>query len=376
MIKTDAADVAYFDGPFFFGLDELHLIGMGLCQKFLLLLTGKFNGVKVVVGDLSQSKPWWNTFKSDLHESRKLINKTDFDGSFRYPWSKFTTRAVDWITLVCYVVPTLVVPSIAEENTVTAVMALVRFVQMTQQRKLTERHLDQMDRDLQCWNTFLDHQQTAQKITYNFTTPNHHLLRHITQCIRKLGPMSSYSCRSMERSIGGMKQLIRANKDSGINAMNIMVDLAALTYIDINTAYETDLDMEDDMLDVDDELNSNDDVYADDNMHADDIQADDEFYADDELYDDDNLYGDDEMEIDCDDCDDDDTDGSVDARLGKSRVKQSLHNPTNWPEVLRSINASLHSLDFDDTFYHSSTAYRHEQKLTQKMYIFTVPDNR
>ncbi|KAI8330084.1 hypothetical protein BC941DRAFT_456942 [Chlamydoabsidia padenii] len=154
-----------------------------------------------------------------------------FSGSICNPTSKFATRAVDWIAFASYVVPILFVPSLAN-NVAAAVMSIVRFTQFTQQRRLTDADLQMMDEDLMIWNTYIENLLKTNTIKLSFITPNHHTLLHVTDAIRELGPMHSYSCRGMERSIGGMKKLIRSTRDSGMNARKIMLDMAAMNYIE------------------------------------------------------------------------------------------------------------------------------------------------
>ncbi|SAM06222.1 hypothetical protein [Absidia glauca] len=214
-------------------------------------------------------------FEKDLESSRLTIPKHEFHGSFRVPGSRYSVRAVDWIDLVRYVLPALVVPSLSSDA-VTAVMAVVRFVQLTQRKRITEEGLLMMDEDLLTWNDFIELMQQNLIVGRNFVTPNHHYLSHVTEAIRQLGPMYSYSARSMERSIGTLKRLIRSKQDSGINGINVMLDLSALAYVELlgdldlkvydNEVYEygDDDDNDDDNDGNDDDDDGNDDSSEDD----------------------------------------------------------------------------------------------------------------
>ncbi|SAM02425.1 hypothetical protein [Absidia glauca] len=288
---SDAAKmVPGFGGPFFFGLDELHLIGMGLCHHLYKLFKGEYDGENAFkhtrtntnLWSLSKPKPWWAQFEKDLESSRLTIPKHEFHGSFRVPGSRYSVRAVDWIDLVRYVLPALVVPSLSSDA-VTAVMAVVRFVQLTQRKRITEEGLLMMDEDLTTWNDFIELMQQNLIVGRNFVTPNHHYLSHVTEAIRQLGPMYSYSARSMERSIGTLKRLIRSKQDSGINGINVMLDLSALAYVDLlgdldlkvydNEVYEYG---DDDDNDDDDDGNDDDDDGNDDSSEDDDDDDEDD----------------------------------------------------------------------------------------------------
>jgi hypothetical protein len=311
--------VPYFDGPFFFALDELHLIGMGLCQHLFGLFAGNFDVAGAQKGPFSLNQSWKTTLGKDLDQARANINQEDFNGSFRFPWSKYTTRAVDWIDLVRFVVPALIIPSLTDYEAQNALLSLVRFVQRTQCRQLTEDDLQHMDGDLLIWNTYVERMQQANRIARGFVKPNHHYLTHVTEAIRHLGPLCSYSTRSMERSIGGLKQLTRSNKDSGANAMNVMMDLAALAYMDQRYGVGNDLRMSIDNNDLGDNP-ENDDVAEDDDGEEEDDDDDDD---------------DDEEEE-----DDDDMDVGLEVltRLGKSVITQLVRDHAGWPDEMRNVD--------------------------------------
>jgi hypothetical protein len=95
------------------------------------LFDGLFDANNATKAPFTLSNGWRARLTQDLDHSRKWIDKQDFDGSFRTPKSKYTTRAVDWIALVCYAVPSLIVPTIQDDEAVAALMAIVRFVQRT-----------------------------------------------------------------------------------------------------------------------------------------------------------------------------------------------------------------------------------------------------
>ncbi|SAL94841.1 hypothetical protein, partial, partial [Absidia glauca] len=240
LYPSDVANmIPGFSGPFFFGLDELHLIGMGLCRQLYLLFRGNHDGENEF--KLSKSSKWWKQFEADLEASRPTIPMSEFHGSFRVPWSKYSTRDVDWIDLVRYVFPALVVPSLPPAAA-SGIMVITRFVQLTQRKQITSNDI-----------------------------------------------------LSMERSIGVLKKAIRSTTDSGANGMNVMVDMSALAYLQRQSkslGYALDVVLNA----VDDDMN------AAANLDDDDFDADlhgASFYESDSDGDSDGGSGDDDSNDDC-----------------------------------------------------------------------------
>jgi hypothetical protein len=78
-------------------------------------------------------------------------------------------------------------------------MAIITFIQYTQQNQLTCDDLNIMDHCLHAFNLFVDnavHQKNNPRLVFN--TPTVHYLKHATHTIRALGPLRHYSTRCME----------------------------------------------------------------------------------------------------------------------------------------------------------------------------------
>jgi hypothetical protein len=83
----------------FFALDELHLIGHGICKHLYRLYIGKYD-VKGATTKYSLGSGAWNAVANDL-----LSNSIDyeaFENGFRLPAKQRSHRAVDWIGLLSY----------------------------------------------------------------------------------------------------------------------------------------------------------------------------------------------------------------------------------------------------------------------------------
>lgn len=89
------------------------------------------------------------------------------------------------------------------------------------------------NRSIELWNKFLTVEIAAKRIQKGVFKPVQHYLSHIPYMIRKHGVLKAYSGRSMERTIGLYKKLIKSKVDSGTNAGNILQRFAFYNHINI-----------------------------------------------------------------------------------------------------------------------------------------------
>ncbi|SAM04433.1 hypothetical protein [Absidia glauca] len=236
---TPLASLKSFNGPVTFGLDELHLLGHGLCKQVLDLITG----ITTKKGDLFLTNVKVQGLFADMENSRCGI-PASFDGSFRTPHSKYTTRSVDYLALISYVVPALFVAELRTAEAKHALLSVVKFLQLAQLRSITEQQLNIMDEHLQVWNDYLQAQVNDQKLTITVYKPNYHYLQHVTAMIRQLGPLYSVSTRCLERTIGRYKKMLKSTKDSGVEAGNVLLTSAATNYVSVVMDGENDGDFD------------------------------------------------------------------------------------------------------------------------------------
>jgi hypothetical protein len=214
----------------FFGLDELHLIGLGLCKKLYGLLVGNYD-VDGCETPISLTKKTWKNVEKDLELAKKNIQYQGLGYAFRLPETQQNHRAVDMIGLIIHIFPALVVPRLPFD-TAYAVMNRVMFVQLSQKWQLDDLDLEFMDEQLMEFYNFINTVIINRQVNKRYLTPNLHYLKHITTAIRNLGSLRFYSTRPMERAIGGLKKDIRNNVKTGENAMNTMIDLLATAHLD------------------------------------------------------------------------------------------------------------------------------------------------
>jgi hypothetical protein len=84
----------------------------------------------------------------------------------------------------------------------------------------------------------------AKRIHSGVFKPVQHYLSHIVYMIKQQGVLRAYSARSMERSIGKYKKLIKSKVDAGANAGNILERLITRNHINSQTwDVHTELDL-------------------------------------------------------------------------------------------------------------------------------------
>jgi hypothetical protein len=203
---------------------------MGLCRQLYKLLIG-FYDVANCDEPISLSERTWNDIENDLDKSKQGILDTDFECAFRLPSTQQTHRAVDWLGLVIYIFPSLVVQRLSTETGM-EIMNMVKFTQLSQEWYLNENDLQEMDALLDNFCIFINSIINTNKIKKTFLTPNFHYLKHVTTIIRNMGCLRYHSTRAMERAIGDLKDDIRSTVKTGENGMNVLVDKAATAHLD------------------------------------------------------------------------------------------------------------------------------------------------
>ncbi|KAI7858186.1 hypothetical protein BDC45DRAFT_414060, partial [Circinella umbellata] len=213
---TPFAELKSFSGPFFFGLDELHLIGANLGP----LLWKMFNKDSNSVFRLSKKKN--DTLGRCLEESIKTLPST-FTG--RPIGSSYL--AVDWVDIVIFIIPTIVTElleqSRCERNAISCLLGLVEAYSITLSWEVTNEDITKVQILLDQWHIF-----AMEKLEHNLYTSVMHYLRHIPQALKYLGPTRAYSTRPSERIIGVYSRLIKSKSSPASNAANVMMRLSAI----------------------------------------------------------------------------------------------------------------------------------------------------
>lgn len=84
---------------------------------------------------------------------------------------------------------------------------------------------------LKQWNIFLLNEIRNKRIQPGVLKPVQHYLTHIPYMIEKQGVLKAYSGRSMERTIGRYKKMIKSKVDAGANAGNVLERFTIYGYV-------------------------------------------------------------------------------------------------------------------------------------------------
>ncbi|ORX49546.1 hypothetical protein DM01DRAFT_1107571 [Hesseltinella vesiculosa] len=126
-----------------------------------------------------------------------------FDVKFKIPEaSNDPLRSKDVLGLFKYIVPTLVIPAIERPSSRGGLSALCRIFRLMGQREISDSQLDRLKSDIDRWTTFLHDEHLSNAAAVRFHT-NHAFPAACPEVIRMIGPPFAYSCRTLERTIGG-----------------------------------------------------------------------------------------------------------------------------------------------------------------------------
>ncbi|SAM08341.1 hypothetical protein [Absidia glauca] len=193
------------DGMYFlgYGLGKM-LFAMFQPIKKNLYVTSKgkrkYLAARDYLGDLELTK-----VGEAMALSKPDIPVGHFDGNWddivKYP----NARAVDWINFVLFVVPTLLAPSLYYDNTREILSNLIIAMHLCLSWKVDQEDRIFIKSSISRFQSFLYTQIQLENLLRNCFTSNIHYLGHIAMIIERLGPLQTYSCRQLERTIGHYK---------------------------------------------------------------------------------------------------------------------------------------------------------------------------
>lgn len=248
-----------FTGAEFFLCDEMHLIArnISILVQGLIFTPDKFKG--------SLTTEYAFDLKSNINKdvllgrvseymvsSRKLI-PARFEGNWNGANSGYL-RAVDRQDILLYVMPTMVLQHLRDQEATSALMSLINGCTIALQWSISAAEIRKMNRYLrvinitilkchltfvsyviscfQAWHRYLNEQMQNERLNVRVFTANNHYLAHLAFIIKQVGPLKAYSCRSLERTIKKFRNLSRGFKDIGANTSNVIS-----THARYNTTY-------------------------------------------------------------------------------------------------------------------------------------------
>lgn len=140
------ATIPGFVAPTSFAFDELHTLGYGISKQLVSLMEGgKRQNKDYTKGDLYIGEKETMALFTAMEQSRSTIPSV-FTGSFRRPHGKYTTRAVDWLDISRFVIPSLFVPACPNRDAQDALLAIVSVIQIALQPSINNELLQLMER--------------------------------------------------------------------------------------------------------------------------------------------------------------------------------------------------------------------------------------
>ncbi|KAG2214761.1 hypothetical protein INT45_006290 [Circinella minor] len=208
-------------GPFFFGCDEMHLYGCNIGPGVFAWLTNPIlrapyllnKAQKISVSNaIKKSIPTWpGTFEGIIKD---VMNTTK------------DSRAVDFIALLQYVVPTIVIDQLEATNcpkeAISALACLVKACSLSLSWKITTADIESINEAVKSW-----HNYAVDNISKSLQTVCLHYLHHVPEVFRLYGPLRGIGARCMERSVGLFDKMIKSTKSPGVNAGNQLKMVAA-----------------------------------------------------------------------------------------------------------------------------------------------------
>ncbi|KAI8098863.1 uncharacterized protein BX664DRAFT_254329, partial [Halteromyces radiatus] len=198
-----------FEGPSFFGLEEMHLLGHGLTKQ-LKDLFGSPN-VNEMIPDRNVAGGAWKTFPFFL-DGIKLVNVGEamlssrcnipsevFGGNWDDIFAR-KGRAVDWMDFLLFVVPTLILPHMLDKKAQEVMHDMLLACHLCLRWEIRPYDLSFIRRSMDRFQNCLNIAMTKKAIKRKVFTITMHYLGHIWYIVQHLGPMNVYSCRSMERT--------------------------------------------------------------------------------------------------------------------------------------------------------------------------------
>ncbi|KAI8323632.1 hypothetical protein EDC96DRAFT_595496 [Choanephora cucurbitarum] len=245
-------DVPVFDiaGTYFHGLDELHLFS-NVTKLVYAMIASNLSKAFKFVGNEGAYPFRINKVDCALIEEALKLTKSNVPNIFAGSWQPFNPstslskyRSVDYIDILRYVMPTLIAPRLVNKTAGKALGCLCRGVSLAMQRCLSGAEVSEIKSNINVWFDFLDKCVADRSISLTVFRINMHLLSHLSEIIKKLGPMTAYSVRTMERSIGSLKKKMKASNRAGINAGNIIEIDQLIDFIDVHQLVDLRVDVE------------------------------------------------------------------------------------------------------------------------------------
>jgi hypothetical protein len=228
-VATPLADLKYFNGPFFFPIDYMHLFGQNIGPQIANLLTSDDLYVDPTAKDSMRLKNKDVNRINVLLRSSCLLVPTTFSGVYDSLGSGYN-RAVDWLFFLRYSLSTTIVDFLYKDIR-SKVLLISRICNLTCQREIKKSDITKLKRYITEWLDWLSSLVVSGVLNYWVFTINQHFLLHLPKLIKKMGPMPNYGAFPVERCIQENKGMQRSNRDPHANSGNVLIELAAIHWM-------------------------------------------------------------------------------------------------------------------------------------------------
>ncbi|SAM04410.1 hypothetical protein [Absidia glauca] len=146
-----------------------------------------------------------STVGNDMLTSRPDIPLSFFNGNWDNIEKHQAARAVDWMDFLLFVVPTLIIPSLHYPEAREKLKNLIISIHLCLRWELSTSDILFIQKSIDSFQEFLIERIQLETLNRRCFKINIHYLGHIAYMVQRLGPLPSYSCRPLERTIGYYK---------------------------------------------------------------------------------------------------------------------------------------------------------------------------
>ncbi|KAG2208192.1 hypothetical protein INT45_010943, partial [Circinella minor] len=214
-----------FHGATFFPVDPMHLLGPGIRKQLWRIMCGEYGKEG---NPLYLTKSQRELIGSRIAGSRSLIPSSFSGDCGDISFQSGFYRAVDWIHFVLYLVPTTILEFYNANDTKQALVNLATIYRYTLSREICSDDIQKLQTAVKSWINWLKRQVRQSNILPTVFTVNVHYLTHLHKIIERIGPLPYIAAFSMERTIGNIKRRIHSKRYAGVNAGNVLIELAAV----------------------------------------------------------------------------------------------------------------------------------------------------
>ena len=140
-----------FNGPSFFGLDKMCLIGHGIAKALWRMFEGQYGNTDF----LRLSNVEWQTVANSMQRSQKSIPMAFYGIEKNIAIKSEYFQVVDWIDFLLYVMLTIVIEVVDDDADVKALVSLVRACTLIQKWEITETEVSLIESSVCKWQDHL-----------------------------------------------------------------------------------------------------------------------------------------------------------------------------------------------------------------------------